>query len=435
MQIPRAALLILLLCPASALGAAQATDAGRISLEDLLGRYREQRDGLLAGARSRVEELLAEMESAIQAKREERIEELRLELVALGPDCAPLLLEALDPGERADEPAVRRARKVAEALREIPTAAVSPGLLALARTGTPVGKRNALLALRGSSEPERVGQGLQELYRDSTGELRRVVLVTLAHLGGAENEDFVGRLLLDEDQEVRGNAFEAATSAASAGMAPRVLELLRVSLVAGRHVDHLLAYYRACPGALDDGHARAILQLSREGRLSDADAVRLIEFLGLHKDIWSNDLRRELRERIGASPREVETAVLVVLARAPNPDSRARRQLLDPFDQEVDRRRDSWVAFRDRADIKLRIEDYKGAIRDYQDAIKFSRDSLRPDPSPHVGLARAHARTGKLREAATALERAPLTRTQLQALALEPDFVELAASRYGKILE
>lgn len=435
MSILRTLPLLVLIGAAPTPTSAQAEGPGRGSLEDLLGRYRARRDDLLAGARSRVEELLAAMESAVQGKQDERVEDLKRQLVALGPDCAPLLLPSLDPGARTDEPALRRSRKVAEALRDLPTAAVSPGLLELARTGTPVGKRNALFALRGSGEPERVGQGLRELYRDSTGELKKVVLVTLAHLGGAANDEFVGGLLLHEDQEVRRNALEAAAGASSLALAPRVLEFLRTGTVAARHVNEVLAYYQACPQALDAEHCAGILRLAREGRLADPEAVRLVEFLGSHKNVWSNDLRRELRDMVGASPREVETAVLVVLSKGPSPDARARRQLLDPYDQEVDRRRDNWVGYRNRGDIKLRIEDYKGALRDYQDAIKYSRDSLRPDASPHVGLARVHARTGKLRDASLALERAPLTRTQLQALAKDPDFVELAASRFGKILE
>lgn len=422
----------LALAPTVALGGRQAP-ADRVPLEDLLGRYREQRDRLLAGLRERVESQLAGLEGAIESGRDERVDEARRQVVALGPECVPLLLPALDPGPDGAATALRRAREVAGALRELPTAAISSELVQMARTGSAHGKRNALEVLRRSEEPERVGPGLQDLFRSSTGELRRQVLVTLAHLGGQQNEAFVAKLLLDDDQDVRRSTLEALTEARAVSAAPRVLELVTAGAAAARHVTELLAYYRACPGVFDAEHGLALLRLARQPRLGDVEAVRLIELLGNHKGTWSNDLRRELREAIGSSPRDVEEAVLVVLARPPAPDSRALRQLLEPYNQEVDRRRDHWVAYRNRGDIRLRIDDHKGAIRDYQDAIKYSRDSLRPDASPYLGLARAHARTGKLRDAASWLERAPLTRAQLLALAKDPDFVELAASRYGRV--
>ena len=426
-------ILALFLAMPSASPAQAPADGERASLEELLARYRAQRDQLLAGLRTRVDDLLGSLDAAVESGDLGRIQSARKALTDLGPECVPLLFEELDPGTPGEPRDVRRAQEVSTVLRALPTAAISASLLELARTGSAQGKRNALEVLRGTEEPERVGAGLTELYRSSTGELRQHVLATLAHLPGEPSQPFVAALLLDDDQEVRRSALEAVANAGSRAAAPKVLDLLRLGFAAARHVKELIAYYKACPSVFDSDHALAVLRLAREPRVGEPDAVQLIELLGRHKDAWSSDVKRELRDMSGSVSRDVETAALVAQARPPSPDSRARRQLLEPYDQEVERRRDYWGAYRDRGDIKLRIEDYSGAIRDYQDAIKNSRDALRPEASPYLGLARAHARQGKLKDAAMWLERAPLTRTQLLGIARDPDFVELAASRYGKV--
>ncbi len=50
----------------------------------------------------------------------------------------------------------------------------------------------------------------------------------------------------------------------------------------------------------------------------------------------------------------------------------------------------------------------------------------------YIKLARAYARKGKLKDAAEHLRRAPISLTQLQSLADDPEFRELRDSKYGK---
>ena len=70
--------------------------------------------------------------------------------------------------------------------------------------------------------------------------------------------------------------------------------------------------------------------------------------------------------------------------------------------------------------------------RAFRQALGLTRDVPRPHPAPYVGLARAFARRGKLRDAAEWLRKAPIPVAELHKLADDPDFAELRASRYSK---
>ena len=82
---------------------------------------------------------------------------------------------------------------------------------------------------------------------------------------------------------------------------------------------------------------------------------------------------------------------------------------------------------------------YRYAIKDYRRLIELHQESgsdRRGENLAHVGLARAYALSGRLREAASTLERSPLSSLERRALASDPDFAELAKHpRYGKSLE
>jgi tetratricopeptide (TPR) repeat protein len=82
--------------------------------------------------------------------------------------------------------------------------------------------------------------------------------------------------------------------------------------------------------------------------------------------------------------------------------------------------------------VRLRIEDWDDAIKDFQQALRLARDNPRPQPEAYLGLARAYARRGRLRDAAEWLRKAPISIKELRELSEDPDFAELRASRYSK---
>ena len=78
------------------------------------------------------------------------------------------------------------------------------------------------------------------------------------------------------------------------------------------------------------------------------------------------------------------------------------------------------------------MHEWDEAIKDFSTALRFSRDDGQSDPEIYLGLARASARRGKLKDAAVWLREAPIPMSELRKLADDPDFRELRASRFGK---
>jgi tetratricopeptide (TPR) repeat protein len=80
----------------------------------------------------------------------------------------------------------------------------------------------------------------------------------------------------------------------------------------------------------------------------------------------------------------------------------------------------------------MRMHDWDSAIDDFTTALRFGRDDGQPLDEAYVGLARACARRGKLKDAAEWLRKAPISMSDLRALEKDPDFRELRESRFGK---
>lgn len=424
------ALLLPLLAPPAP--AAQAASDERLSLEDLLERYRGQRDARLGELRDQVGLLIAELETLgdkpAGAVLEARVARLR----ELGPSSAPLLVPYLDPGVDATAGFQLRAQLVARVLRDLPTFAVTNELLAILERGTVEGQLNTLRVLARSAEPERVGPVLREYATKQQGQQRESALMALAEVGGAENASYLGELLKKEDGELVRQVLAAVSAAATPAVEPGVLELVRSTSSGAAQVRGIVAYYQACPETVAEAQLDGLLALARGTRTSGDDAKLLLELICRFHESFSAAFKKDLRKVADGSDNNVAEGALIALVLSG--DRGAKRELLETYDQRVAESR-SWArAYEDRGDIYYRIEDYKSAKKDYEEALRTAANSSRDLAHVHLQIARCNALTGKLKDAKEWIEKAPITLGQRRALAKDPAFAELYANpRYREV--
>lgn len=414
--------------------AAEDGQAGRLSLEELLQRWRGERDALLGELRDRVQRTLTDLDGALAAGRPEDVEAAFARLMKLGPASAPLLAPALDPGPSASAGQAGRARLVARALRELGAATLVDELLARLPEASPEGRRNLLRVLGASGASERVSAAVRALLATSKGEERQAPIAALAELGGPENERLLAEQLARDDRQLSSFVLRSLADGAVAGMAPAVLSFLRASSNAPALVPELLAFWRAAPQAVSGEVCAALVELAKSRRPSSQDTVRILEFLPEYAREWSSSVKRELRSLVDATDRDVAEAALVALARSG--DRAARRDLLAPYDQRVADLRNGPGGHESRANVLYRIEDYKNALKDYQEALKLQREGApRGVGEPlHVKIARCYARMGKHKDSFDWLERAPISMSERRALAADPAFADLVAhARYRSV--
>ncbi|MFT7667466.1 MAG: tetratricopeptide (TPR) repeat protein [Planctomycetota bacterium] len=417
------------LTPASAWPAARTED---LSLEDLLKRYREQREGLLATYRAKVNSIVAEMESAITSDRRNLMPGLRESLVKLGPQAAPLLVKHLEPGINAEPHAEERARSVARVLREVSTRSITVELLAMLRKGTSAGQSNALTALSGSDDPERVGPVLREMFAEANNEKRAALIIAIANLGGPDDLTFLGGILKNENADIVKSALAALAISGSAAAGPNILELIRDTYAAAPHVPAIIDYYHACPEVLDSEHCKGLVDLARGLRSNAKMAVLVLKLVGQNEEAWTNDVEKELKKLSEVSSSRVSEAALICLARAK--DRGAKKKLMESYDARIKANEGIASAWQNRADVKYRIADYKGAIKDFEMAHKVSAEYLRTEPEVYEGLARCHSLLGKPKDAARWLGEGGLSLARLHQLAKDPDFAKLAADpKYNRV--
>src|SRR5580765_4781477 len=117
---------VLVLVPASAGGRRDGSKPGRDetprpSIQDLILRLRRTRDEHVGELRAGVEQVLRALDLEIQTKRPAGLAEQREKLAALGPECAPILVEMIDPGDKPEDAAKLRANTIAKALADQPS--------------------------------------------------------------------------------------------------------------------------------------------------------------------------------------------------------------------------------------------------------------------------------------------------------------------------
>jgi tetratricopeptide (TPR) repeat protein len=408
-------------------------DPDRQSLQALLVRLRQLRDDRLGELRADVDAVLRAIEIEAQTHHVAGLDEQRKRLVALGPEVAPLLVEMIDPGENAEDPAILRAATVANALVEQPSPAITSRLVEIARTGTPKGRLNAAKALAASPDPARAGEVLGELARTAQGELRRAALVGLARLGGSESKKTLEASLRSPDPAAVQSTIEALAEARAGAFAPQILELASVTHQATPFVPAILAYYRAVPEVVDKGHVQALVRLAGEVAVGNELRAKVLELLPRFEASFDAEIKKELKQ-LGTSPtREIREGALVALVLAG--DKGARKDLLLDYDDQIDRNKTWPASFEARANVLYRIGEYRDAIRDYQKSLELSAKDFRArTEDAYIGLARCYAQQGKLKDASATLEKAPISRKQLAELAGDPVFQKVAEHKtFGKV--
>jgi tetratricopeptide (TPR) repeat protein len=419
---------ILVLCLAGGFGSASISPSPaeeRLSLEQLLERYREERERLFQSLRAQLNSALTEIESAYETHRKERLEPLREKVLQLGPEAAPLLLQQLDPGPEAQDPVIGRARQIGLVLRKLSTRSISVELLSMLENGSREGQSNALVALSGSDDPERVGPVLRARFKMASQEQRAELISAIANLGGEANFAFIGEILENKDPAIVKAALGALTESRCTAAAPRILALVRSKETAAAQVPEILAYYRACPAVLNEEHVGELVHFAQALRSNAKMASDVLQLVSEHVAAWTKKTKKDLEDLSEDSNRTISEAALVCLARSG--DRGAKKKLLDRYDAMVEKNGRIASNWQRRAEIKYQIGDYKGALKDFQEARRTSEEYLRTDTDIYIGMSRCFLKLGKLKEAVEILEGGGLSIAQLHLLAKDPDFAELMA--------
>lgn len=420
----RRSLLALLLIPLLAPGASGSEGRERESLQELLARLRANRSTVVSSLKGDVDALVLALEEAGVAHDLEALESTKRKLVQLGPETATLLVDQIEPGTEATDAKKLRALYVASALIELKSRAVTSRLIELAQAGSLEGRGNAIMVLGQSPEPERASPVLVGIFRGAQKELWQPALQALARLGGEANDKVLEEALADTRPEIVQAVLEAVSAARKVALAPRVLKLLAASNVAVQYQDGLMDFYRSSPEALDKATVAAWIRLGGEMASTPELRTRVFAFLAQNVDRLDTEAKKLLKGLSSAPAKEISEGALVVLVVAG--DRGAKKDLIAPYDEAVDRNRDWPSTYIDRGDVLYRIGDYTQAIADYKKAIQLGADNLSmPLDRAYVGLARAYAMSKRWNDAYTTLDRAPLTAKQLKSLRNDPAFAKM----------
>jgi tetratricopeptide (TPR) repeat protein len=410
-------------------------DVPRPTLQELLLRLKKERDDRLVQLTASVDQVLRTLDLEIQTKRPAGIGEQRAKLVALGSECAPILVERIDPGEKPDDAAKLRASTIAQALVEQPSPAITARLGAIARTGSPEGRLNAVKALSTSPDVEQASAVLSEIYKSGEGELRGAALSSIARLGGPEADQVLASALETGDTPTRRLCLQSLAASRAAAYAPKVLKFVAATRDAVPCSDAVLAYYRACPEVVDKAHILALVRLAADSGVPPENRGKILDLLPKYGDKFDAEVKKELHQLAGSTTREVHESALVTLYLAG--DRQSRKELLASYDEQVEKNKQWAQSFEARANILYRIGEIPLAIRDYTKALQLAANDARAKTEgAHVGLARCYMQQGKLKDAFDELNRAPIPQKEMADLGKEPIFQKLVEHpRYGKIFK
>lgn len=394
------------------------------TLQDLLQRLRANRDTIVDEMRTNVEGVLAQMEQDATSRDLDALEGERKSLFAMGPEVATLLVDKLDPGTQSTDAQKLRSQYIALVLAELKSRAILQRVIEIAQSGSVDGRLNAITVLGLSTDPERAGPVLVGLYRGNFGEVRQASLAALARLGGDSNDKVLEEALTDAKPEVVDATLTALAESRKTSMAPRVLKILASPAEAVQHLDKLLAYYRAAPETIDKATLTGLIKLSSENSATTEQRQKVLDFLPSLADRFDSEAKREMRVLAASNVKEISEGALVVLTLIG--DRQARKDLLQPYDDQIEKNKGWAQLYASRGDVLYKIADYREAAKDYLHAIQLSAEDLRQrQDSMYIGLAKSYAMQGKVVEAGKTLEKAPLTNKQLVALKKEPAFAKL----------
>jgi hypothetical protein len=410
-------------------------EGGRLSLQDLLARMKKMRDERVGELKGSVDQILRALDTEAQTHRQAGLSEQKDRLVALGSECAPLLVDAIDPGENPDDTARLRALTITQALVEQRSPAITARLVEIARTGSNEGKLNATKALAASPDVERASAVLAEVFRSSAGPLKRAALAGIAHLGGPENDKVIATALSAGDSETIKLSLDALANAHATAFAPRVLKLTAAPRDAAPYVEEILGYYRACPEVVDKAHILALARLAGEIGVPNDARGKILDLLPKFASKFDADVKKELRTLAGSPTREVREGALATLYLSG--DRNARKELLADYDEQIDRNKQWAASYEARGNVYYRIGEYREAIQDYKKSLLLAASDIRAHTDTcYIGLARCYMQQGKLKEAHEQLENGPLSNKQLVDLSKEPLFQKLVEHpKFGKIFK
>ncbi|MCE9595734.1 MAG: hypothetical protein K8S98_16210 [Planctomycetes bacterium] len=434
----RTLFLVAALVGTPSLGAAQDKSAPereppqRETFEELLARARTQRDALQQRLGSDVKDKVARLEPNERVAKAADLERAIADVAALGSEAAPLLVPYLDPGAQPPARDSVRAKRVAEALVRMDTTPVTEALLAALDKFGDDGRKNVLVVLETSKEPDRVRPKVAALFRDAHGQVKGAALRALFALGAANDEAFVKEVLLGADPELTRLTLRALADGRQPALLDSVETLLADTKRAAPLLTDVIGYLRAVKDSLRDKDVLAFAKLANVQELEVEKRSVVLDVLPSLVDKLTPELKKTLERASESRDRKARESAFV--ARVCLGDKSARKDLMLEYDERI-KKNDRWApAFGERAEILYRIRDYDAAVKDYNNAIVVGKNDPTPRPEYYVGLARSYAMLGRLKEASEWLERAPITFDELKALADDPAFAKLRDhAKYGAV--
>ena len=436
------ALLVTALAPAPALG----QDGPRRSLQDLLAEQRAKADALRATLAPEVEQRLAKLQAAVNARSNlgaevAAIETLRAELVAFGPTISPLLLTAINPPDKSDATREELAGEVVLVLQSMPLTVVLDELCTMALEGNRIGRRSALDLLGYVERRDRALPVLLTAYAEDA-ESRTAALRSICLLGGPEAEVLLEELLegataigeaKQEPVALLSSALLTMVEQAQGGMPLRTGQLgFLERVVHSRALDNLvlpaLALCQVAPeGSLAEADTIAFAKLTQRGTMPRPLRLAILQGMPSSALPFSNALADELQSLVDGSSPELAEGALICLTRYG--DRKAKTQLLKPYRDAVSEDRNDPAALEARGQILMRIGEYHDATVDLKRAIRIIENDDERSPfmanSAYETLARTYCRMGEYKKAYDALEDSKLATNQRRKLAQEADFAPL----------
>ena len=411
-----------------------ADDAEAGSLEALLREVRRRRSEATSKLEAPVAELVKRLDE-IPSDEVEEVKRAQGTLISFGHEAAPLLVAHIDPGKAAGGAEKRLSGRVAEVLEQLPSSAITDELIKMAREGSLEGRKFALRVLGTSPDVAKASACLVDIFRTAKGSMRTQAVISIAKLGGKENEAVLIEALRDTDKDVLGAVLAGLTKVGSPAGRERARDLAGAPAAAAPLINEILGYYRVIKDHLVDEDVEALVRLAAHDAPDEKDRLKVLEAIPEFDPDLGSRMRKLFEPLLNDANDELREGAQICLARLG--DRNQRRDLIKRYNEQVERN-ELWAgAYDQRGSLYMKLGDYDQAAKDYRRAIKVYENQGRTiDDDLYVELARANALDGNPKKASEALEDAGLTRSRLRKLAADPDFREVVeSSRYGKVFD
>jgi tetratricopeptide (TPR) repeat protein len=414
--------------PTHAQGQGQGQDG---SLEAFLERVRSAGEAERERLRPLVEDVVQRLG---RARTSSEVQKLQAELDALGSEAPSLVATYLDPGPDSKPEAEKQAQEAAAWLERHPDSALFEGLAALARQGSPLGRRLAIRLLGTTPESERALETLRALHAELGGPLRAECVRSLARLD--PEEPLLVASLADTHPEVAAAAVRALANEPRKRPRPEVIALLEDQNRGADVLSELVAYLSFPGQSVEEEAVAALLRYAGRADLPVTARLGVLEGVPRFTSGVTTRMRKEFDALVASPESAVRDGALIALTLLK--DSRARRELMRPFDEQVQTNENWPLAYQRRAEVLFKIGEYRDATRDYLDAIRLHGDvaKLPANRELWVSLARAQLRDGKLKAAAETLDEFGLPSDLRKSLRADPDFRPLVEhAKYRELFE